>query len=42
MVVEGAEGVVVGDQPQLGARVPARAVGADVAQDILVSGTQEI
>ena len=42
VVVEAAQGVVVGHQPQLGAAVPARAVGADVAQDVLVSGVENI
>ena len=36
VVVKGAEGVVVGHQPQLGARVAAGAVRPDVAQDVLV------
>ncbi len=36
MVVEGAEGMVVGDQPELGAAVPAGAVRPDVAQDVLM------
>ena len=32
----------MGDQPQLGAAVPAGAVGADVAQDVLVSGGGQV
>jgi hypothetical protein len=36
MVVEGAEWMVVGDQPELGAAVPAGAVRPDVAQDVLM------
>jgi hypothetical protein len=36
MVVEGAEWMVVGDQPELGAAVPTGAVGPDVAQDVLM------
>ena len=40
VVVEGAEGVVVGHQPQLRTRVAARAVRANVAKDVLVSAIQ--
>jgi hypothetical protein len=36
MVVEGAEWMVVGDQPELGAAVPTGAVRPDVAQDVLM------
>ena len=37
VVVEGAQRVVVGDEPKLGARVPGCHVGAVVAQDVFVS-----
>lgn len=36
VVVEGAERMVVGHQPQLGARIPACAVRPDVAQDVFM------
>ncbi len=36
MVIEGAKWMVVGDQPELGAAVPAGAVRPDVAQDVLM------
>ena len=38
VVVEAAQGVVVGDQPQLGAAVPRGAVRPDVPKDVLMPG----
>ena len=38
MVIKTAQGVIVGDQPELGAAVPRGAVRPNVAQDVLVPG----